>query len=59
MGVGSPEATPRAKGEVRTGPRVGVSGPGGDGETFPWRFWLADDPYVSAYRPAVRRRRDE
>ena len=46
-------------GEVRTGPRVGVSGPGGDGETFPWRFWLADDPYVSAYRPAVRRRRDE
>lgn len=55
-GVDLPAEPP---GEVRTGPRVGVSGPGGDGETFPWRFWLADDPYVSAYRPAVRRRRDE
>lgn len=42
----------------RTGPRVGVSGPGGDGEAFPWRFWLPDDPTVSAYRPGgVRRRR--
>ena len=34
-----------------TGPRVGVSGPGGDGAHFPWRFWTADDPTVSAYRP--------
>ncbi|WP_240917975.1 DNA-3-methyladenine glycosylase [Phycicoccus sp. HDW14] len=42
---------------VRTGPRVGVSGAGGDGELFPWRFWLADEPTVSVYRPAVRRRR--
>ena len=26
------------------GPRVGVSGPGGDGTAYPWRFWLAGDP---------------
>lgn len=42
---------------VRNGPRVGVAGPGGDGEMFPWRFWLDGDPTVSVYRPAVRRRR--
>ncbi|MGG5259758.1 DNA-3-methyladenine glycosylase [Phycicoccus avicenniae] len=42
---------------VRTGPRVGVSGAGGDGEVYPWRFWLDGEPTVSAYRPAVRRRR--
>jgi DNA-3-methyladenine glycosylase len=36
---------------VRTGPRVGVSGPGGDGVTYPWRFWLDGDLTVSAYRP--------
>lgn len=33
------------------GPRVGVSGPGGDGERFPWRIWTPGDPTVSAYRP--------
>jgi len=37
---------------VATGPRVGVSGPGGDASTYPWRFWIADDPTVSAYRRA-------
>jgi DNA-3-methyladenine glycosylase len=36
---------------VRTGPRVGVSGAGGDGVAFPWRFWLDGEPSVSAYRP--------
>jgi DNA-3-methyladenine glycosylase len=36
---------------VRTGPRVGVSGPGGDGAAYPWRFWLEGEPTVSAYRP--------
>lgn len=36
----------------RQGPRVGVSGEGGDGERYPWRYWLADEPTVSAYRPA-------
>jgi DNA-3-methyladenine glycosylase len=42
---------------VRVGPRVGVSGPGGDGEAFPWRFWVDADPNVSTYRPGVVRRR--
>ena len=40
--------------EVATGPRVGVAG---DGAVHPWRFWLAGEPSVSAYRPAVSRRR--
>ena len=42
---------------IRTGPRVGVSGPGGDEKVFPWRFWLDAEPTVSAYRPGVVRRR--
>jgi DNA-3-methyladenine glycosylase len=42
---------------VRTGPRVGVSGAGGSGEVFPWRFWLEDEATVSTYRPGQRRRR--
>jgi DNA-3-methyladenine glycosylase len=39
----------------RRGPRVGLSGAGGDGEAFPWRFWLPGEPTVSAYRPAPAR----
>lgn len=39
------------------GPRVGVAGPGGDGERFPWRFWLPGEPSVSTYRAAARRTR--
>ena len=35
---------------VRTGPRVGVAAAG----DLPWRFWIAGDPTVSAYRPGVR-----
>jgi DNA-3-methyladenine glycosylase len=49
--------TPPAPTVVRTGPRVGVSGAGGDGDAHPWRFWLDGEPTVSAYRPAVTRRR--
>ena len=41
---------------VHTGPRVGVSGPAGDGEAYPWRFWLEGEASVSAYRPAAGRR---
>lgn len=41
---------------ISSGPRVGVSGQGGDGERFPWRYWLTDDPAVSAYRRAAPRR---
>jgi DNA-3-methyladenine glycosylase len=43
-----------AAGSVSNGPRVGV---GGAGAATPWRFWLADEPTVSVYRPAVPRRR--
>lgn len=42
---------------VRQGPRVGVAGPGGGADAFPWRFWLVDEPTVSPYRPALARRR--
>lgn len=41
----------------RTGPRVGVSGPGGDATAYPWRFWIPGEPSVSAYRPAMPRKR--
>jgi DNA-3-methyladenine glycosylase len=37
----------------RSGPRVGVS----VGATSPWRWWIADEPTVSLFRPAVPRRR--
>lgn len=40
-----------------TGPRVGVSGLGGDAVRHPWRFWLPGEPTVSAYRAAAPRRR--
>jgi DNA-3-methyladenine glycosylase len=42
-----------AESRVRTGPRVGLR----LAAERPWRFWLADEPTVSAYRPAVPRRR--
>lgn len=41
---------------IVSGPRVGVSGPGGTAE-YPWRYWLAGDSTVSVYRPAVTRTR--
>lgn len=50
-------ATPAPSSAVRSGPRVGVSGEGGDGRLFPWRFWLDGEPTVSAYRRAAPRRR--
>ncbi|MGA4669449.1 DNA-3-methyladenine glycosylase [Propionibacteriaceae bacterium Y1923] len=40
----------------RTGPRVGVSGPGGDGDTYPWRYWVPGEPTVSAYRRSQPRK---
>lgn len=40
---------------VRTGPRVGVAGAGGDAAAYPWRFWLDGEPTVSVYRPAPNR----
>jgi DNA-3-methyladenine glycosylase len=46
----------RAAGEaaaIEAGPRVGISA----AADIPWRFWLADDPTVSAYRPYKSRSR--
>ena len=53
-----PQRTPEPE-LIRSGPRTGVAGPGGDGEAFPWRFWLDGEPTVSPYRPAVTRRRSQ
>lgn len=40
-------------GSIRTGPRVGLRGPGGDGTAYPWRFWIEGEASVSDYRPAA------
>ncbi|PWJ50194.1 DNA-3-methyladenine glycosylase [Quadrisphaera granulorum] len=49
--------SPSSSSEILTGPRVGVSGEGGDGARYPWRLWLTGEPTVSAYRVAAPRRR--
>jgi len=36
------------------GPRVGVGVEGADPRRFSWRWWIPDDPTVSAYRPSAR-----
>ncbi len=41
---------------IRTGPRVGVSGPGGS-DAYPWRCWIDGEPSVSAYRRGAERGR--
>jgi DNA-3-methyladenine glycosylase len=41
--------------EVATGPRTGVSGPGGTAQ-FPWRFWIPGDRTVSPYKAHVPKR---
>lgn len=46
----APPVEPLAADAVRSGPRVGVSGPGGSAQ-FPWRYWVDGDRSVSAYRP--------
>ncbi|RZS89339.1 DNA-3-methyladenine glycosylase [Motilibacter rhizosphaerae] len=46
-------APPGPPGEVLAGPRVGVAG----GAQTPWRFWLAGEPTVSAYKAHARRSR--
>jgi DNA-3-methyladenine glycosylase len=37
---------------IGRGPRVGIT----EAADRPWRFWLEDDPTVSAYKPGARRR---
>jgi DNA-3-methyladenine glycosylase len=39
-----------------TGPRTGVSGPGG-GHDYPWRFWIPGEPTVSPYKPHTPKKR--
>ena len=53
-GTRDPSSTPEGP-SVRTGPRVGVSGPGGDAAAYPWRFWLEGEATVSAYRAGAAR----
>jgi DNA-3-methyladenine glycosylase len=56
-GTGPALLTPPAPGErtfvVVAGPRVGVT----SAHDVPWRFWVKDDPSVSAYRRAETRSR--
>lgn len=52
-----PRPEPVAARQIRTGPRVGVAGAGGDAAAYPWRFWIDGEPSVSAYRPAKPRAR--
>jgi DNA-3-methyladenine glycosylase len=40
---------PTEQSPYETGPRTGVSGAGGS-LTYPWRYWLPDDPTVSPYK---------
>ena len=37
------------RGDIVTGPRVGVAGVAGT-DAFPWRFWIDGDPTVSPFR---------
>ncbi|MEX0429604.1 DNA-3-methyladenine glycosylase [Nocardioides sp. DS6] len=56
LGPGGPSLELRAcAGPVSSGPRVGLRG----APERPWRFWIAGDPTVSAYRPAKGRRRPD
>jgi DNA-3-methyladenine glycosylase len=44
---------PAQPAECATGPRTGVSGPGGSSD-YPWRFWIPGDPTVSPYRASAK-----
>nr|WP_055505477.1 DNA-3-methyladenine glycosylase [Nonomuraea pusilla] len=47
------EGHPAHPGEIRSGPRTGIS----TAKDTPWRFWIDGDPTVSPYRAHVPRRR--
>jgi DNA-3-methyladenine glycosylase len=49
------EPAPHPVSAFETGPRTGVSGEGGT-DAYPWRYWIADDPTVSAYRASAPRK---
>ncbi len=42
---------------VRTGPRVGLNPNLGPAAEWPWRWWVADSPAVSTFRPGGLRSR--
>jgi DNA-3-methyladenine glycosylase len=42
---------------VRTGPRVGLNPRLGEAFMWPWRWWVADSPAVSTFRPGGLRDR--
>jgi DNA-3-methyladenine glycosylase len=46
-----PRRTAIGQSQIRTGPRVGIS----QATDRPWRYWLADDGYVSVFRPFTPR----
>ena len=41
---------------MRTGPRVGVAGAGGDAAAYPWRFWLDGEPTRLGVPPGTKPR---
>jgi len=45
-----PRDQPHPAGQIGVGPRVGLR----RAANHPWRFWLTDEPTVSAYRPAKK-----
>lgn len=49
-----PPPTPVPAGDIAAGPRVGVTA----AHDVPWRFWIAGDPTVSAYRRHTARARN-
>lgn len=49
----TPPTRPVSPAVISAGPRVGVAA----AHDVPWRFWIAGDPTVSAYRRHVPRRR--
>ncbi|QPL06575.1 DNA-3-methyladenine glycosylase [Actinomyces respiraculi] len=55
LALAEPGSAP-APDAIRTGARTGVAGPGGDGQAFPWRFWIDGEPTVSPYKAAAPRR---
>jgi DNA-3-methyladenine glycosylase len=50
-GAGEAQDLAGKQSRIDVGPRVGVS----KAADIPWRFWLAQDPTVSVYRPSVPR----
>jgi DNA-3-methyladenine glycosylase len=53
---------PVADDNVRVGPRVGLNPRLGEAAEWPWRWWIADSPAVSTFRPGglrVRKARSD